>query len=229
VRASLESIVDQTDDRFEIMVVDNFSNNGSELVLEEFAGRGRLRLCKAKSNRGMARQIAFALSTGEHVISGMDLDDTFEPNLKDFVGVYLANYQGKVLRVRRSPKGDSVFTTSITVASRRVLSNLGGWRDLQWFEDVDLWERATDAQEFSEITYPLLKTRSNHPERRGLVGKARYRYIADRDRMRIGYPAVFSIKKGPLYAASWLSAKMLGEPRSLDPQRLSEAYLSKSV
>ena len=213
VRDSLASIVEQIDDRFEVIVVDNFSNNGSERVLEEYAEKGLIRVYRAKSTRGKARQIAFRLSSGRVVISNMDLDDTFQPELSRFLRLYSDQYDGRVVRVRHSPCGETVVNTSITIASRNILEMLGGWRDLQWFEDVDLWDRAEGKHLFSEVSYPLLKTKSEHFERQSLIGAARYRYVVDRDKMRLGYPTVLTLKKLPLYVASWLSARILGRPK----------------
>jgi glycosyltransferase involved in cell wall biosynthesis len=213
VRASLESITRQIDERFEVIVVDNLSDNGSEKILGEYAAKGAIRVYRAKSSRGRARQMAFKLSSGRYVISNMDLDDTFQPTLPQLLELYIKEYDGKVVRIKQSPHEGDLIGSSVTVASRTVLGELRGWRDLQWFEDVDLWDRAKKESLFVEITYPLLMSRSTHSERGGLFGKTRYRYVVDREKMRLNYPTVLTLKKSPQYLLSWLSAKIMGEPR----------------
>ena len=59
--------------------------------------------------------------------------------------------------------------------------------------------------------------------------EARYRYVVDRDKMRVGYPTVLSLKKSPLYLVSWLAAKLMGEPKSVrvDPEMMRKLLASE--
>jgi len=48
----INSILNQIDSRFEIVVVDNMSNDGSERILSEMAELGTIHLIRMKCSRG---------------------------------------------------------------------------------------------------------------------------------------------------------------------------------
>lgn len=209
VRASLESILAQLDDSFEVVIVDACSTDGTLEVLREYASKNKIRLIVKKCNRGRGRQLALANSTGEYVVANMDLDDLFEPNIVDFLDLYHRDYEGKMLRIIRS----NGKHTSVNVAPSSLLMSLGGWRDVQYFEDVDLWQRAKKNGAFVEIAeFPIQKVRGDSLERRGIVGRLRFRLVADRDKIRLNLPRWHARKNSLQYGISWLAAKFAGEP-----------------
>jgi len=55
----MESIISQIDSDFEVIVCDNFSDDGSLKVLEEYAMKGQIKLVVERSTRGKGRQIAY--------------------------------------------------------------------------------------------------------------------------------------------------------------------------
>lgn len=79
----LESVLAQTFQNFEVIVVDDCSSDNSVAVVESYAGKfgGRLRLYRMKKNSGGAtepRNIGLELSRGEYLYF-MDDDDTITP------------------------------------------------------------------------------------------------------------------------------------------------------
>lgn len=79
---TLESILDQTFHRFEVILVDDGSTDGGADVVEKIAGRdSRIRLIR-RENRGAgaARNYGTALATGKYIIY-LDADDLFEKTM----------------------------------------------------------------------------------------------------------------------------------------------------
>jgi glycosyltransferase involved in cell wall biosynthesis len=183
VSASLESLLSQVDDTYEIVVVDNLSDDGSQDILLKFASQGRIRLISKKCTRGEGRQIAFENSSGAYVIANLDMDDTFRQELADFVGFYHRNCEGMLLLATADKER---WSQNITIGPRALISELGGWRDLQWGEDWDLWRRAARAGRYKWTTFSLAEEVNLHEERRRTVIKIRQRYARYRDMLRLG-------------------------------------------
>jgi len=115
----------------EIVVVDAESTDGQLPILQEYASSGLIRLIVKKCNRGEGRQIAFVESTGDYVIAGIDTDDVVGPGLQHLLALYHTEYEGLVLQA-----------IGVTIAPRKVVESLGGWKPLANAEDFDFWKRA---------------------------------------------------------------------------------------
>jgi glycosyltransferase involved in cell wall biosynthesis len=159
--------------------VDNLSKDGSRTILEEFANRGSIRLVERKCSRGKGRQTAFESATGKYVISGLDMDEIFAPRLLSFLDFYHRKCEGTLLRGKWQ---------GTIVAPRHLISELGGWRDLQYSENWDLEKRAAGAGLYRWTIFLLTEGIENrHPERWSFRGSAKYRYIAYRENLRVGH------------------------------------------
>jgi len=179
VEKSLNSVLGQIDDRFEVVVVDNLSNDGSRPVLEGFARRGSIKLIQRRCSRGKGRQTAVENSEGEYIISGLDMDETFKPRLLSFLDFYHKKCEGKLLRGKWQ---------GTVVAPRRLVSALGGWRNLQYSENWDLQKRAAKLGMYRWTIFLLTEGEENpHPERDTFLGRTRYRYITYRENLRAGH------------------------------------------
>lgn len=186
VRKSLDSILYQIDDRFEIVVVDSFSDDGTLEILLEYARMGKLKLLTEGCSRGRGRQIAFENSSGDYIIANIDMDDVFRPLLSPLLELYTRRCEGNLLLTIFSAKKMLRGIQNITILPRSLLFELGGWRDLQYFEDWDLWSRAAKIGKYRWTEFPLLDKWNLHPERRSLLGKMRFRYLRYRDLLRLG-------------------------------------------
>jgi glycosyltransferase involved in cell wall biosynthesis len=134
VKASIDALIANTSRAdTEIVVVDAESTDGQLSILQEYASSGHIKLIVKKCNRGEGRQIAFAQSTGDYVIAGIDTDDAVGPGLQHLITLYHAEYEGLVLQA-----------IGVTIAPRKVVESLGGWRPLANAEDFDFWKRAED-------------------------------------------------------------------------------------
>lgn len=208
IMRSLESILVQIDLNFEVIVVDSLSNDGSYEILEEYSRKGSIRLFQEKCSRGTGRQIAFQKSKGEYIIANMDMDDIFAPELSGALSLYHENCEGKLLRIAR-PRS-SFHSGSITIAPKSLISRLGGWRDLQRSEDVDLFCRSAKEGAYLWADFPLVSEFSKHQERKELADRIKHRYTSYRDNIRIGRGDPVDIRKLPIYLAARIGAALKG-------------------
>ena len=80
LRRSIDAVLNQVDENFEVVVVDQRSTDGSRQILQEYADKGKIRLFDMRvRNRGLGRESAFEGSRGRYIISGMDTDDLAIP------------------------------------------------------------------------------------------------------------------------------------------------------
>jgi glycosyltransferase involved in cell wall biosynthesis len=169
VRESLDSVLALSAFRpTEVVVTDNKSTDGSAEVLREYRDKGLIKLVEKKCVRGEGRQYAFEASSGKYILAHMDCDDIFSARGVDaLIAAYHASYEGIMVMTRgQDPKGPA----SITIAPREVVAELGGWRDLNWGEDWDIWGRAYAAKKYAFIPYPS----DNAPHVRITVRERRY-------------------------------------------------------
>ncbi|MFB6195791.1 MAG: glycosyltransferase family 2 protein [Haloplanus sp.] len=98
LEASLTSVLEQLDDRFEVVVVDDGSDDGSVEILRQLdAEYDRLRVVTdaGNDNLGEARNHSFELADGEYVLSAVDTDDQFTHCIPQFVSLYHQLEPGK--------------------------------------------------------------------------------------------------------------------------------------
>jgi glycosyltransferase involved in cell wall biosynthesis len=203
IEKSMESILTQLDRNFEVVVVDQGSTDGSLSFLQKLASEGKIKLFdQNRHNRGAGRELASEKASGKYVVSNLDLDDIFLPFLKNFVEMYHANYEGSVVRINRSD-GDYC---GVTIFPKSVLEALGGWRDLNWFEDADIWNRCKRAGLFVEVTFPVFVLR----HKRDYTGIARvtHSYMAFRESLRAGIDRKVTLFNWPLFVAAWIVVRI---------------------
>lgn len=141
---SLKSILNQIDDRFEVLVVDDASTDESQTILEKLAGEYdqlRTLYLDPDPNRklGETRNISVQESNGEYVILDLDVDDVYQEGIiQDFVYVF-HEFEHKLgeKRVIQMP--------GIRMTSRDFWLEIGPYRNLPvGGEDRDCWRRLLD-------------------------------------------------------------------------------------
>lgn len=145
--AGLSKFVD-----IEIIVTDNKSRDGSVEILRGLSKDGLIReVIEQKCSRGKGRQLALEKARGDYVLSHLDCDDIFSAGaIHSLIRLYHAKYEGKMIMTRRTKGGYS----NITLAPRQLTLDLGGWRDINWNEDWDLWARAAAEGKYVNVPYP---------------------------------------------------------------------------
>lgn len=156
VKASIDSVLELSNyGKVEVVVVDNMSRDGSREILQGYRDAGSIVLIEQACSRGKGRQLAFEASKGDYVLSHMDCDDVFDAEgLLALLDLYHSKYEGMLLMTQRQNSDEA---SNITIAQRSVLAELGGWRDLNWGEDWDLWARAGGLGKYAFLPYPLEK------------------------------------------------------------------------
>ena len=196
---SLRSIFSQIGSDTEVVVVDNQSTDGSGEILEGLSAEGKIKLVVEKCSWGGGRQRALETSSGEYIISGLDMDDTFHRRLRPLLRFYHEKTEGSLL---------SGFGEATMVAPRALLTRLGGWRDLQFRENWELCRRAAKVSSFRWTIFPLVRTTNPHGERRRLWSRTRYRYIRYRENLRVGHKQFEQSERTGLgQKAVWLAAR----------------------
>lgn len=139
LEASLRSMIDQVDDRFEVVVVDGGSTDGSQKILRRLeAEYPNLRAVLDRTDEadwlGGDRNISFEESRGEYVLESLDTDDRYYDGIvEDFVTIYHA--------LETVVDRDFFLSgTGINMAPRRLLLDVP-YYDLGGAEDRDFWRR----------------------------------------------------------------------------------------
>jgi len=132
---SLRSIIEQLDERFEVLVVDDGSNDGSQEILDKLEDEFTMfRWIEGENNNlAEARNQSFKESEGNFILESLDTDDKYYPVIKDFVEIY------EKLR-KEADKEFYLSSHGLNIASSELLEN-HPYRSLGYGEDKDLWMR----------------------------------------------------------------------------------------
>lgn len=168
---SIESILDKLGDfSWEMVVVDNFSSDGSFETLQSLQDSFPLVLDRFHCTRGRGRQRALELSKGEIIVT-FDLDTVYNEGWARLLQWVVS---------KRAPYGISAVYSQFY--PRGALTKAGGWRDLQYWEDVDLWVRLASIGMYR--TYPLVCGENfKRVGGRGRLEKAMRLYAKYRDKV----------------------------------------------
>ena len=156
MEGSLNSILNQIDENFEVIVVDAKSTDGSSRILKRFEKEGRINLIVQKCTRGKGRQIAFENSSGDYIIANLDTDELYAPKLIELLSIYHHSCSDKTLLVTTSMERGKRGRQNVTIAPRGLVEEIGGWRDLNYAEDWDFWCRASTRGKFATLVFPLV-------------------------------------------------------------------------
>jgi glycosyltransferase involved in cell wall biosynthesis len=133
---SLTSILEQVDDRFEVLVVDDGSTDGSVEILRHLEEiYGSLRVCYDAGNDNLAeaRNYSFEEACGDYILASLDTDDQFTKCITEFVELYHqfeSGFDGDFFLL-----GDSLY-----IAPRELLLEVP-YRSLGYGEDRDFFRR----------------------------------------------------------------------------------------
>ena len=151
LRESLCSVLEQIDEEFEVIVIDDCSTDNSREILKELSAQfNALRvyyLEKDKNRRlGMTRNISFLKAHGQWCIFHIDTDDLIGPHILGFVKVV------EVLNSRMNK--DSLFSgKQIHMAKRDFLISHGPFKNIYRGEDRDLYQRLSMSNQWMTILH----------------------------------------------------------------------------
>jgi len=115
---SLESVLPWSDglDR-EVVIVDNFSNDGSYEALASYSAPVPMRLARRRCSRGTGRQLAYEMAQGDLIVI-FDLDTVYNEKWGQLLRWVVTNRIPFML--------DAVYSHFYP---RGVLEQVGGWRN----------------------------------------------------------------------------------------------------
>jgi len=135
IEESVKSINKLIDDRFELLILDDGSTDGSQSVLERLSSKlPRVRVVYGDNdNLAEARRASIEAARGEYVLIQLDADDVYDRGITDFVEIFHQIDD----QVTFDPflKG-----YHIQMASRDLLLTIPH-RSMGYHEDRDLWRR----------------------------------------------------------------------------------------
>lgn len=138
IERSLKSILNQIDNRFEVLVVDGGSSDNSLSILSKLQDEYEmLRVIKLTRDinrkKGADRDCSIRMARGKYVILHVDCDDVYENFLIDWVFCFH--------QIEWAAKKDvMVCGKQINMASRDLILKCGSYKNIE-FEDRDLWMR----------------------------------------------------------------------------------------
>lgn len=135
---SLRSILDQIDDRFEVLVIDDSSTDSSIRILKKLENKyENLRLViENNDNIGEARNSSVEKARGKYILTQLDVDDEYSKGILDFVGVFH--------QIEDQVDFDFYLKgNSINMAKKELLLEIP-YRSMKRGEDFDLWVRLFD-------------------------------------------------------------------------------------
>lgn len=129
IEESIKSIIQRTNVReIELVICDSKSTDGTLQLIQKYSNYFRnLKIVSKKCTRGEGRQIAFEKSTGQYIIL-VDLDTIYTDAWKKFVQwhmKYLPDF--------------AVQTIGSGIYPRRLIKQIGGWKNLNYSEDLDIF------------------------------------------------------------------------------------------
>lgn len=183
VERAINSVLNQTYQDFEIIVVDDCSNDDTEAVIKRFHDP-RIRYIRHEKNQGgsAARNTGIRAAHGE-IIAFLDSDDEWMPEklfeqvrvLREdpncdavYTDIYFVHEDGKMI-THRFPKVNGniyyellkknvVGTTSTVLLRRQCFDTVGLFDEsLPSCQDWDMWIRISKNYKFRKIDKPLVK------------------------------------------------------------------------
>ena len=186
IEESVNSILEQTFNDFEFIIINDGSTDKTKTVLESFRD-GRI-IVVDQEHSGLTKALNHGLSRARGTyIARMDADDISLPErlacqvqfleenpYAGFVGCqyYEINYRGDIIQQCRLPtenehlqkslKAGNQFVHGAVVFRKACIKAVGGYREFFRFaQDFDLWLRIAQQYQCANIALPLYKLRIN--------------------------------------------------------------------
>jgi len=135
IETSLTSILSQLDDRFEVIVVDSESSDGTlEMIRRMQRKFRRLSVISRRCSRGLGRHIAYKVSKGRYLIQQVDSDVVYQPTLHRILDHYHS--------MERIYGQCAIYVEgAYLICAKDLMDKIGGWPDLQFAEDSYVYAR----------------------------------------------------------------------------------------
>lgn len=189
IELSLNSLINQLDECFEIVIVDDGSSDSSVNIIKKVQKRFKnLKLISLERDRnrklGFTRNISIQEAVGEYVLLHLDCDDVFGPFIADFVKVFH--------RIEQAIGHDILLSGQhINMARKRFLLSHGPYINIYRGEDRHFWSRVAATGAYVPLDHIDFITRMPKNRRRRL----RKNVIDTFDHMRNDFRFGVSLRK----------------------------------
>jgi glycosyltransferase involved in cell wall biosynthesis len=177
IRQAIESVLEQTQQDFELIIIDDGSVDNSRRIIEEYAGHPKIKII-FQNNKGLnvTNNIALRAARGRYIMR-LDADDWLDSHAVEvlsnklernpkiglvFPDYYLANAEGNIIgQVRRHDFEDVTLLDqpahgACTMIRSSCLREVGGYNENFSCQDgYDLWIRFIEHFEVCNINLPL--------------------------------------------------------------------------
>lgn len=204
LRQSIESILSQTFNKFEFIIVDDGSTDNSWKIIKEYSTKDkRIVAVRNKKNLRISATLnkGLSIAKGEYIVR-MDADDWSYPyrlekqygymQKRPEVGVSsgtieVCDEKLRVINKRKYPLSDkaarkiifrySPFAHPATIWNREIMQNAGGYNEnIPLSQDYDLYFRIGKLSKFGNIKDVLLKLRTHDDSSSIVRGKFQEQY-----------------------------------------------------
>jgi glycosyltransferase involved in cell wall biosynthesis len=161
IEASILSIYNQLDERFEVLVVDGGSKDDSIEILrrlEKSLDRMRVITLPRDANRrlGKDRNNSIKEARGEYVLLHLDCDDLYLPFIQDWVKIYH-------MIETCYDKEKLISGAQVNMGRRSFLLSHGPYKNLH-FEDRELWTRMAASDNWVNLAHRDIRLRMPIPQ-----------------------------------------------------------------
>lgn len=209
---SVTSVLNQTYEDFELVIVDDGSTDGT-VDLVRSINDARIRIIEKNQNSGVADSLNVGIDRCSGVfIARMDADDECSPHrlrrqlecFREDSGLVLVGSWGLLrnrtsqcvvekrppvddIGIRRMLQKDNIIIHSSVMVRTSALKSVGGYSRIQGFEDYDLWLRLSEHGRFRNIPeFLVLRYEDNNLKtRKAWEGMARRRVYLTRLRYQM--------------------------------------------
>ena len=178
VKESMEPLIKLDPEKYEIVICDNLSNDGTLELLKEYSSR--ISIISTRCSRGRGRQISMEKSKGEILIHLTDFDVAYI-GLLDVIKNYESRLENKIFLI--SPHNPSC-NGGLYIGRRNLFFEAGGFPDLNYAEDgyFNRWCESKNmiTYEYFDYEYKCLKIHNKNSGSESRYERSIYRMIVRR-------------------------------------------------
>ena len=229
IETALGSVLNQLDEKFEMLVVDESSDDSRKILLEMQKKYPNLRTIFLEPNRKRtiadARNISVLESYGDYCLLHIDCDDIWEPYITEFIKVF--HCLEKLV-----PQEILLVGQQLNMGKRDFLLSHGPYRNGATGEDRDMWMRLAKLGAFLPMNHVPFFHRMPLPKKTEKMKALVRNYYSIRDGIRSGSNLklfLFALIRNPgrltlvtriynfsIYPLAFLNAKILGSVDTSD-------------
>ena len=161
IEQSLVSVLEQIDNRYEVLLLDDGSSDDSVSIVKGLQKKyHNLRLLALKRDRkrflGETRNMSIREARGKYVILHVDTDDVWGPFIDDFVSVFH--------KLEDCMNKDFLLSgQQINLGRKDFLLSHGPYRNIYHTEDRDMWLRLASVDAYQPIQHVVFRDRLKRP------------------------------------------------------------------